>query len=93
VPFVLLGNVRVRHAGDVVADDPGQGFGFGFLLITVRKPFRVPHPEVEEVGDDAFSGFFFGFEDRGIVEVGIEEFFSLAALEFSLRAEAGEAVG
>ena len=51
----------VGHAGDVVADDAGQGVFFGpdLFLVIVWKGFRVVHPEGEELADDAFGIVFF----------------------------------
>src|SRR5690348_9953289 len=62
--LVLLVNVWVGHASNVVADNAGQRFGFCLLPVAGGKLFGMLHPELKQIGDDALGGFLFRFERR-----------------------------
>src|SRR5436853_6916102 len=69
--LVLLINVSVGHASDVIAYDSRArlGFAFCFFQVTGGELFRPLHPEIKELGNDALRIFFFGLERRAIIQI------------------------
>ena len=91
--LVLLEDEVVGHAGNVVADDAGQGLARGLLLIVGREGGAIRHPEGEEFADYALGGIFFGFESGAEIEIFVKKFFGLLAVRFHFGAEGGQALG
>ena len=54
-PVILLKNERISHARNVVANDSGQGFLLGLLLILEWKVRRFFHPVAKQRCDDHFG--------------------------------------
>src|SRR5207248_4623737 len=77
VLFVLLINIRICHARDVVANDAGQWLGICLFLVAGGKSFGMLHPKLEEIADDALTILFLRFERRAVVKVLIQELFGL----------------
>jgi hypothetical protein len=91
--LVLLIDERVGHAGNVVADDAGQGLVRGFFPVGTGKIVGFFHPVGEQLADDALGVFLLSLQGGAEIEIFVEKVFELAALLCNRRAESGEAFG
>src|SRR5579871_5562043 len=91
--FVLLQDVGIGHAGDVIADHARQGLGDGLFAIVAGEGGRIAHPVGKQVGDDALGVDLFRLEVRTVIKVAVKELLGLAALLVNFGGKSGEALG